>query len=84
MVLYENRLQLNFILGFEPTTGYERTTLEDLEIMKMGAGFLRDDMIVFAVNTAKLSELYSKGMVPSQKAMREEQVRKWNASKSRN
>lgn len=38
--------------GFEPTTGYERTTLEDLEIMKMGAGFLRDDMTVFAVNTA--------------------------------
>lgn len=39
--------------GFEPATGYERTTLEDLEIMKMGAGFLRDDMTVFAVNTAQ-------------------------------
>ena len=39
--------------GFEPETGYERATLEDLEIMKMGAGFLRDDMGVFAVNTAK-------------------------------
>lgn len=43
--------------GFEPERGYERATLEDLEIMKMGAGFLRDDMSVFAVNTSKAFEI---------------------------
>jgi len=38
--------------GFDPRSDYEKATLEDLEIMKMGAGFLRDDRSVFAVNTA--------------------------------
>jgi len=42
--------------GFEPGRGYERATLEDLEIMKLGAGFLRDDLSMFAVNTSKAFE----------------------------